>query len=138
MADEESGRRLRRRRGAASVAEDPPVPEFDFPEREERAAATPQLEDVAPAEPTPEPAPAPPAGRDDAGESSDGFLSSRPPRRHVESVLVRVVATAGIVGIGTAVGAVMGPLDVAGWVIGLVVALLSVVLAALLWRSRIL
>ena len=35
-------------------------------------------------------------------EEPEGFLSADPPRRHSESVLVRLVATAGIVGLGTA------------------------------------
>jgi len=132
MAPEQSRRRFRRAAGAP-VAEDPPVPEFDFPEREEPAGA-PRAADVPPAEPEP----VRPVDREAAADAGDGFLSPRPPRRHVESVFVRVVATAGIVGIATAVGAVMGTLDLAGWLIGLVVSLLSIVLAALLWRSRIL
>jgi hypothetical protein len=121
------------------MAEDPPVPEFDFPARDETPAS--ERRAAPAAEPAPqEPAPAEPepAEARPAGESEVGFLSSRPPRRHLESVFVRVVATAGIVGIGTAVAAVLSTLDVAGWMIGLVVALLSVILAALLWRSRVL
>jgi hypothetical protein len=65
-----------------------------------------------------------------------GFLSAEPGRRPSESLLVRVVATAGIVGIGTAIGAILGAADVAGWIIGFVVALVCVLLAAVLWRSR--
>jgi hypothetical protein len=66
-----------------------------------------------------------------------GFLSARPSRTGFESAFVRVVATAGIVGIGTALGAALGAWsDVATWVIALVVSALSVVLAAVLWRSR--
>ena len=72
----------------------------------------------------------PPLGR------TDGFLPPEPARGSPESVLVRVVATAGIVGIGTALGAILVAADVAGWIVGLVVSLVSVVLAALLWRSR--
>jgi hypothetical protein len=53
-----------------------------------------------------------------------------------ESVFARVVATAGVVGIGTALAAILGAVDAATWVIGLVVSLVSVVLAAVLWRSR--
>ena len=73
-------------------------------------------------------------------EASDGagFLPSQPPRRRPESLLVRLVATAGIVAIATAAGAVLSAVDVAGWVVALVVAVLSVVLAAVLWRSRVL
>ena len=76
---------------------------------------------------------APPAT---TGEDSSSFLPARGRRRIVESVFVRVVATGGIVGIGTAIAAIMGSQDVAGWIIGAVVAGLSVVLAAILWSSR--
>jgi hypothetical protein len=65
-----------------------------------------------------------------------GFLSERPERRTFESVFARLVATAGIVGIGTALGAILIAADAAGWVTGLVVSIVSVVLAAMLWRSR--
>jgi len=81
----------------------------------------------------------PSTGPQDARSGDDaGFLSSNPPRRRPESALVRIVATAGIVGIGTALGGALGAADVDAWMIGLVVALLSVVLAAILWRSRVL
>jgi hypothetical protein len=69
-------------------------------------------------------------------DDEPGFLPSQPGRRQSESLLVRVVATAGIVGIGTALGAILGASDVEGWITGLVVALISVLLAAVLWRSR--
>ena len=57
-------------------------------------------------------------------------------RRRPESLFVRVVATAGIVGIAVAVAAIMGTQSVAAWIIGLVASALSVVLAAVLWSSR--
>jgi len=66
----------------------------------------------------------------------EGFLNSDAPRRHSESVLVRLIATAGIVGLGTAIAAVLGGLDVASWVAGLVVSVVTLCLAAVLWRSR--
>ena len=65
-----------------------------------------------------------------------GFLSERPERRTFESVFARLVATAGIVGIGTALGAILIGADVAGWITGLVVSIVTVELAAMLWRSR--
>jgi hypothetical protein len=65
-----------------------------------------------------------------------GFLPERPERRTFESVFARVVATAGIVGIGTALGAILGAADVAAWIAGLVVSIVTVALAAMLWRSR--
>jgi hypothetical protein len=49
---------------------------------------------------------------------------------------MRLIATGGIVGLGTAVAAILGSQDVAAWIIGVVVATLSVVLAAILWSSR--
>jgi hypothetical protein len=57
-------------------------------------------------------------------------------RPRPESLFVRVVATAGIVGISVAVAAVLGTQSIAAWVIGLVASALSVVLAAVLWSSR--
>jgi uncharacterized membrane protein len=57
-------------------------------------------------------------------------------RTKLERGSMRVVATGGIIGIATVVGAVLVGQDVAGWIVGLVVGLTSVVLAALLWSSR--
>jgi hypothetical protein len=71
-----------------------------------------------------------------APEPHEGFLSASPERRGSESILVRLVATAGIVGIGTAIGAALAAADVDGWLTALVVSALSVLLAAVLWRSR--
>jgi|GEM_PF-6253852 len=89
-------------------------------------------------EPVPAPrggAPAPQRGEPGA---QGGFLPPEPTRPRAESILVRLVATAGVVGVATAVGAVMGAQDVAAWIIALVVSLISVTLAAVLWRSRLL
>jgi hypothetical protein len=57
-------------------------------------------------------------------------------RRGIESIFIRLVATGGVIGIGVAAAAIMGTQDIAAWVIGLVVSVLSVVLAAILWSSR--
>ena len=57
-------------------------------------------------------------------------------RTKVERGFVRLIATGGIIGIDVALGAVLVGQDVAGWIVGLVVGLTSVVLAALLWSSR--
>jgi hypothetical protein len=65
-----------------------------------------------------------------------GFLSEEPARRTYESVFARLVATAGIVGIGTALGAILIAADVGGWITSLVVSIVVVALAAMLWRSR--
>ena len=65
------------------------------------------------------------------------FLNRRSRARPlIESAFVRLVATAGIVGICVAVAAILGTQSVAAWVIGLVVSVVSVVLAAILWSSR--
>ena len=73
-----------------------------------------------------------------SGDAPDtgGFLSEQPERRTFESVFARLVATAGVVGIGTALGAILVAADVAGWIVGLVVSIVAVALAAMLWRSR--
>jgi len=71
-------------------------------------------------------------------EPEKGFLPERPARRPAESIFVRFVATAGVVGVATAVAAILATQDVDGWIIGFVVSLISVILAALLWRSRML
>jgi hypothetical protein len=68
--------------------------------------------------------------------ANGGIPSEHPRGRTFESVLARVVATAGIVGIGTALGAILIAADVAGWITGLVVSIVTVTLAALLWQSR--
>jgi hypothetical protein len=65
-----------------------------------------------------------------------GFLPEQPERRTFESVFARVVATAGIVGFGTALGAILIAANVAGWITGLAVSTVTVALAAMLWRSR--
>ncbi len=83
------------------------------------------------AEREPEPQPAA------ADERPRGMLPSRERRRSkIERGLMRLVATAGIVGIAVALGAILVGQDVAGWIVGLVIGLVSVVLAALLWSSR--
>lgn len=57
-------------------------------------------------------------------------------RTGIERLLVRLVATGGIVGVGVAIGAIMVSSNSKGWLIGLVVSVVSVVLAAILWSSR--
>jgi protein-S-isoprenylcysteine O-methyltransferase Ste14 len=70
------------------------------------------------------------------GTTEHGFLPASPARHEAESVFVRLIATAGVVGIGTLLGALLTANNVAGWIVGLVVSLVSVVIAAVLWRSR--
>ncbi|HEY7197597.1 MAG TPA: hypothetical protein VH306_10445 [Gaiellaceae bacterium] len=60
-------------------------------------------------------------------------------RRHAriaESVFSRSVMTLGIIGVGTAIAAILGSQDVDSWIVGLVVSLVTVILAAILWTRR--
>lgn len=57
-------------------------------------------------------------------------------RSRLERFFMRLVATCGIVGIGVAIGAIMVSSNDEGWMVGLVVSIVSVVLAAILWSSR--
>jgi ribose 5-phosphate isomerase RpiB len=72
----------------------------------------------------------------DDSKANGAFVSEHRGRRTIESGVARVVATAGIVGIGTALGAILIAADVAGWISGLVVSVVSATLAAMLWQSR--
>jgi hypothetical protein len=66
-----------------------------------------------------------------------GMVPGRERRRtKVERGAMRLVATGGIIGIAVALGAILVSQDVAGWIVGLVIGLTSVILAALLWSSR--
>jgi hypothetical protein len=66
-----------------------------------------------------------------------GMVPGRERRRtRIERGFMRIVATGGIIGIAVLLGAVLVSQDVAGWIVGLVVGLTSVILAALLWSSR--
>jgi hypothetical protein len=81
------------------------------------------------------------SGEDSPAEANAGATGTmlpnrRRPRSRVERGFVRLVATAGIVGIGVLLGAILVSDKVQGWITGLVIAAVSVVLAALLWSSR--
>lgn len=66
-----------------------------------------------------------------------GMVPTRTRRRSkVERGFMRMIATGGIIGIGVALAAILSSQDVSGWIIGLVVSLVAVVLAAALWSSR--
>jgi hypothetical protein len=54
-----------------------------------------------------------------------------------QSSFSRFVATGGIIGIGTGIAAIMDTQDVKGWIIGIVVSGLSVILAAIVWSTKI-
>jgi type IV secretory pathway VirB2 component (pilin) len=64
------------------------------------------------------------------------MIPSRRKRLPLEGPLMRLVATTGIVAIGVAVAAIMSSQDSQGWLIGLVVSIVSLVLAAVLWSSQ--
>jgi hypothetical protein len=70
-------------------------------------------------------------------ERPQGMVPGRGRRRtKAERGLMRLIATGGIVGIDVLLGAILVGQDVAGWIVGLVIGLTSVLLAALLWSSR--
>jgi peptidoglycan/LPS O-acetylase OafA/YrhL len=96
---------------------------------------------------TPEPRNEPPADSPDAerearregrrAERRPGvMIPSRRKRLPLEAPLMRLIATAGIVAIAVVVAAIMGSQDSEAWLIGLVVSIVSLVLAALLWSSQ--
>lgn len=65
------------------------------------------------------------------------MLPARERRRFgLERVVIRIVATGGVIGIGVALGAILAAGKVQGWIIGLVVSVISVLLSASLWSSR--
>jgi hypothetical protein len=70
-------------------------------------------------------------------DPAQGMIPGRSRRRtKLERASMRILATGGIIGIATALGAVLVGNDVAGWIVGLAVGLTSVVLAAVLWSSK--
>jgi hypothetical protein len=70
-------------------------------------------------------------------EAAQGMIPARARRRtKLERGSMRVLATGGIIGLATILGAVLVSQDVDGWIVGLAVGLTSVILAALLWSSR--
>jgi len=71
-----------------------------------------------------------------AGEGPE-LLPLEPSRRRGWWLVVRLVASAGIIGIGTVVGAVLGAAGLDAWLVALVVAAVCVVLAAPLWSLRL-
>lgn len=72
-----------------------------------------------------------------AEEPPQGMLPARLRRpTKLERGSMRVLATGGIVGLATVLGAVLVSQDVAGWIVGLTIGLTSVILAAVLWSSR--
>ena len=69
--------------------------------------------------------------------SGANMLPEREGRRFgLERLLVRLVATTGIIGIGVALGAILTSQKVQGWIVGLVIAVVTVVLSGILWSSK--
>ena len=64
------------------------------------------------------------------------MIPNRRKRLPLEAPLMRLVASAGIVGIAVAIAAIMGSQGSQEWLIGLVVSVVSLLLAAVLWSSR--
>lgn len=78
-----------------------------------------------------------PTGESPRAEPPQGMIPARSRRRtKLERGSMRVLATGGIIGLATVLGAVLVNQSVAGWIVGLAVGLTSVILAALLWSSR--
>jgi hypothetical protein len=75
-------------------------------------------------------------GNNESGRTSASMLPERRERPALESGFVRGIATGGVVGIGVALGAILTSQKVDGWIIGLVVAVVAVILSAILWSSR--
>jgi hypothetical protein len=85
----------------------------------------------------PEPEPELPPDPVQVPERPQGMVPGRARRgTKVERASMRVLATGGIIGVDVILGAVLVDQAVAGWIVGLVVGLTSVILAAVLWSSR--
>jgi hypothetical protein len=70
-------------------------------------------------------------------QTAPNMLPGRERRRSaLERLFVRLIATAGVVGIGVVIGAIMADNNSKGWIIGLVISVVTVVLSAILWSSR--
>ena len=69
--------------------------------------------------------------RDDTAVATPGAERAR--WQGLENAFAKIVITLGIVGIGTALAAILGTQDVDAWIVGLVVSIVAVMLAALLW-----
>ena len=84
-----------------------------------------EFEDEPRYEREPEPAAAEPTA---SSEPPHGMLPARDHRAtRVERGLMRIVATIGIVAIDVLLGAILVGQDVAGWIVGLVIGLVSVI-----------
>ncbi len=78
-----------------------------------------------------------------SSQKTPATMGDEKPRRQrrgtrptLERLFVRLVATVGIIGIGIALGAILASSKVQGWIIGLVVAVVTFVLTGLLRSTR--
>ncbi len=113
-----------------------PAPPDDEPVAQPLGDAPLEAEELAPYE---SPAAARARQRMDSRAHPDApnMLPGRERRRTgIERLFVRLVATGGIVAIGVAIAAIMVSSKSQGWIVGLVVSVVTVVLAAILWSSR--
>ncbi len=81
-------------------------------------------------------APDVPASKVEDGEGPGMIPARRHRRSWFERISMRILATGGIIGIDVALGAILTANHVHGWIEGLVIGVVSVVLAAILWSSR--
>ncbi len=115
-------------RRAETASERPAETETGARERRRRARASRRREEPAEQEAVGEPA---------GQRRSDNMLPQRPRRPLVlERLLVRLIATGGVIAVGVAIAAIMVSSHSKGWIVGLVVSIVSVVLSAILWSSR--
>lgn len=74
---------------------------------------------------------------DTEGLGTQEMIPGRRRRRtSFERISMRVLATGGIIGLDVALGAILGANHVQGWINGLAIGLVSVLLAAVVWSSR--
>jgi hypothetical protein len=102
--------------------------------RDEHATEEPQSEEPVASTPA---ADAPAVEQQAGRQRSANMLPGRERRRFgIERLAVRLIATFGIIAIGVALGAILVSSNVQGWITGLVVAGVSVILSGILWSSR--
>ncbi len=79
-----------------------------------------------------------PSGAGAGPRGRDGNMLPARGRRQFgfERILVRIVATCGVIAIGVVIAAIMTSSHSQGWIIGLVVSTVSVLLSAVLWSSK--
>jgi hypothetical protein len=109
---------------------------YDGERGAEAAVSEPQTGAAASSDATAAPATTPSSGRSQHADSQNMLPARETRRSALERMVVRLIATCGIIGIGVAIAAIMVSSKSQGWIIGLVVSIVSVVLAALLWSSK--